>query len=160
MRYAGEFSFARCNDAAGAIILHDSAASNTSRTGRSTSPAAQSKEPKVFAKLRIFRIENRKISVCFTQHAPDGMVDVKSRECTTQGCCKWPNFGVAGTGLTEYCVQHARDGIANVFRNKCRTECCGKCASFGVAGAKTVEYCVQAPDRLTPTGTQSISNNV
>ena len=36
-RYARELSFARCHDEAGAIILHGSAAGNTSRTGRSTS---------------------------------------------------------------------------------------------------------------------------
>ena len=35
-RYTREISFARCNDAAGAIILHGTAAGNTSRTGRST----------------------------------------------------------------------------------------------------------------------------
>ena len=35
-RYTREISFARCNDEAGAIILHGSAAGNTSRTVRST----------------------------------------------------------------------------------------------------------------------------
>ena len=36
MAFLREINFARCNDAAGAIILHDSAAGNTSRTGRTT----------------------------------------------------------------------------------------------------------------------------
>ena len=39
-RYSREFSFARYHDAVVAIMLHSSAAANTSRTGRSTSPAA------------------------------------------------------------------------------------------------------------------------
>ena len=46
-RYALEFSFARCHDEAGAIILillHCCPASNTSRTGELTSPAAKSAE--------------------------------------------------------------------------------------------------------------------
>ena len=52
-RYAREWSFARCHDEAGAIILHGSAADNTSRTGRSTSSAAQIEELQVLAELRI-----------------------------------------------------------------------------------------------------------
>ncbi|CAN0479052.1 unnamed protein product, partial [Ascophyllum nodosum] len=60
------------------------------------------------------------------------MVDVKSRECKTQGCCKWPNFGVAGSRMTEYCTQHAPNGMVNLFRMKCRFGSCGKCTSLGV----------------------------
>ena len=48
-RYAREFSFARCHDEAGAIILillHCFPAGNTSRTGEPTSPAAKSAELK------------------------------------------------------------------------------------------------------------------
>ena len=52
-RYARELSFARCHDEAGAIILHGSAAGNTSRTGRSTSSAAQIEELQALAELRI-----------------------------------------------------------------------------------------------------------
>ena len=52
-RYARELSFARCHDGACAIILHGSAAGNTSRTGRSTSPAAQMEELQAWARLRI-----------------------------------------------------------------------------------------------------------
>ena len=53
-RYARELSFARCHDEeAGAIILHGSAAGNTSRTGRSTSSAAQIEELQALAEMRI-----------------------------------------------------------------------------------------------------------
>ena len=38
--YAREFSFARCHDEAGAIMIHSSAAGNTPRIERSTSPGA------------------------------------------------------------------------------------------------------------------------
>ena len=78
-----------------------------------------------------------------SQHAPDGMVDVKSRKCRTEGCGKIPSFGVAGTKTVEYCLQHATDGMVDVKRRKCRTEGCGKRPSFGVAGTKIAEYCAQ-----------------
>ena len=60
------------------------------------------------------------------QHAPDGMVNVRSRKCRTEGCGKRPSFGIAGTKTGEYCVQHAPDGMVNVCSRKCRTEGCGK----------------------------------
>ena len=65
------------------MIQHGSAAGNTSRTGPSSSPAAQSTELKALAKFRFLEIERRKTSDFCTQHIPDGMVDVKSGECTT-----------------------------------------------------------------------------
>ena len=43
-----------------------------------------------------------------TQHAPDGMVDVKSRNCRTRGCGGKPSFGVGKTRTAEFCAQHAR----------------------------------------------------
>ena len=77
------------------------------------------------------------------------MVDVRSRKCRTEGCGKWPSFGVAGTRTMEYCAQHAWGGMVNVKTRKCRTEGCGKIPSFGVAGTKTREYCAQhAPDEM------------
>ena len=42
-----------------------------------------------------------------TQHAPDGMVDVKSRKCRTRGCGTKPSFGVGNTRTAEFCAQHA-----------------------------------------------------
>ncbi|CAM9683971.1 unnamed protein product [Ascophyllum nodosum] len=82
-----------------------------------------------------------------TKHAPDGMVNVCSRKCGTEGCRKRPSFGVAGTKTTLYCAQHARDGMVDVYIEKCRTESCGNQASFAVAGTKTPEYLGQhAPD--------------
>ena len=74
------------------------------------------------------------------QHAPDGMVNVKSRKCRTEGCGKQPSYGVAGTQTVEYCCQHARDGMVIIYSSrKCRTEGCGKKPSYGVAGTKTAE---------------------
>ena len=52
-----------------------------------------------------------------TQHALDGMVNVRSRKCRTEGCGKQPSFGVAGTKTIEYCAQHALDGMVNVTKN-------------------------------------------
>ena len=71
------------------------------------------------------------------------MVDVKSRKCRTEGCDKWPLYGVAGTKTVEYCAQHAPDGMVDVKSRKCRTEGCGKRPSHGVAGSKPAEYCAQ-----------------
>ena len=42
------------------------------------------------------------------QHAPDEMVDIKSRKCSTHGCGKGPSFGVAVTTTAEYCAQRAK----------------------------------------------------
>ena len=83
------------------------------------------------------------------QHAPEGMVNVRSKKCRTEGCGKQPLFGVAGTKTVEYCAQHAPEGMVNVKSRKCRTEGCGRLPSFGVAGTKTVEYCAQhAPEGM------------
>ena len=76
-----------------------------------------------------------------TQHAPDGMVNVKDRKCIVEGCSKQPSFGVVGTRNAEFCAQHARDGMVNVKDRMCTTEGCGKRPSFGVEGTKTAEYC-------------------
>ena len=80
---------------------------------------------------------------CCAQHAPDGMVDVKSRKCRTEGCGKRPSHGVGGTKTAEYCAQHAPDGMVDVCTKKCRTEGCGKKPSFGVTNTRTAEYCAQ-----------------
>ena len=83
------------------------------------------------------------------QYALDGMVNVCSKKCRTEGCRKGPSYGVAGTKMVEYCAQHTLDGMAKVCRKKCRTEGCGKLPSYGVTGTKTVEYCAQhAPDGM------------
>ena len=77
------------------------------------------------------------------RHAPDGMVNVRSRKCRTEGCGKKPSYGVSGAKTAEYCAQHAPDGMIDVKNRKCGTEGCGKTPSFGVAGTKTAEYCAQ-----------------
>ena len=77
------------------------------------------------------------------------MVDVKNRKCRTEGCDKWPLYGVAGTKFAEYCVQHAADRMVDVKSRKCRTVGCDKWPSYGVKGKKTAEYCAQpAPDGM------------
>ena len=53
-------------------------------------------------------------------HAPDGMVNVKSRKCRTVGCSKGPSFGKAGSNTGEYCSQHAPDGMVKVKSKKQR----------------------------------------
>ena len=78
-----------------------------------------------------------------TQHALDGMVNVRNKRCTTQGCGKEPSFGVAGTKTVECCTQHVPDGIINGRNIKCTTEGCDKEPSFGVAGTKMAKYCTQ-----------------
>ena len=47
----------------------------------------------------------------WAQHASDGMVDVKSRKCRTEGCGKYLLYGMDGTKTAEYCAQHAPVGI-------------------------------------------------
>ena len=94
-------------------------------------------------KVPSFGVAGTKTAEYCAQHAPDGMVDVKSRKCRTQGCRKGPLFGVTGAKTTEYCAQHAPDGMVDVCSRKCRTESCGKRRSFGVAITKTGQYCAQ-----------------
>ncbi|CAN0354423.1 unnamed protein product, partial [Ascophyllum nodosum] len=74
-----------------------------------------------------------------TQDAPQGMVDVKSRECRTGDCGKKASFGVVGTKAASYCEQHASD----VCSRKIRTRGCDMKPLFGVANKKTAEYFVQ-----------------
>ena len=52
------------------------------------------------------------------QHALEGMVDVKSKKCRTEGCGKRPSFGVAGTKNVEHCAQHAPEGMVDVRSRK------------------------------------------
>ncbi|CAN0383960.1 unnamed protein product [Ascophyllum nodosum] len=94
-------------------------------------------------KYALFAVAGTKTVEYCTQHAPDGMVNVRSRMCSTEGCGKRAYFGVAGTKRPEYCIQHAPDGMVNVRKIKCITEGCGKEPSFGVVGSETTEYCAQ-----------------
>ena len=71
------------------------------------------------------------------------MVNVRSRRCRTESCCKNPSFRVAGTKTAEFCAQHALEGMVNVKSKKCRIEGCGKQPSFRVAGTKIAKYCAQ-----------------
>ena len=90
------------------------------------------------------------MAVYCAQHAPDGMVNVNSRNCRNESCVKKPSFGVADSKTVEYCAQQATDGIVDVTsRNYCKTEGCGKGPLFGLAGTKTVEYCVLTYDFIT-----------
>ena len=98
----------------------------------------------VFSKYRIvscgkipsFEVAGTKSAEYCAQHAPDGMVNVCSKKCRTEGYDKQPSFGVAGTKMAEYCAQHPPYGMVDVCNKKCRTENCGKAPSFGVAGTK------------------------
>ena len=51
-----------------------------------------------------------------TQHAPDGMVNVKKIICCSEDCDKSAAFGVEGTKIAEYCRQHALSGMVNVMK--------------------------------------------
>ena len=77
------------------------------------------------------------------QQASNGMINVSSKKCRTEGCGKQPSYGVAGTKTVEYCEQHSPDGMINVYNRKCRTEGCGKVSSLGVTGTKSAEYCAR-----------------
>ena len=77
------------------------------------------------------------------QHALDGMVNVKRRECRTEGCGKRPSFGVAGTKTLVYCARHAPSGMVDACSMKSKTEGWFKKQSFGMATSRTTEYCTQ-----------------
>ena len=89
-----------------------------------------------------FGVADSKTMEYCAQHAPGGMINVRSRKCrsSTSG---------AGTKIRENCAQHEPDGMINVRNRKCRTEGCVKRALFGVAGTKITEYCAQhAPELM------------
>ena len=77
------------------------------------------------------------------QHARDGMVNVKRKQCRIQGCWKQPSFGVASTKTAKYCAQHAPVGMVHVKSRKYRTKGCGKHPSFGVADTNPAKHCTQ-----------------
>ena len=86
------------------------------------------------------------------QHALEGMVDVKSKKCRTEGCGKKPSYRVSGTKTAEYCVQHAPDGMVNVYSKKCGTEGCGKTpVKKGKRGACQQKAATVLPDRTAAT---------
>ena len=85
------------------------------------------------------RVAGTKTAEYCAQPAPEGIVEVKSRNCRTEGCGKRPFFGVTGTKTVEYCAQHASD----VCSEKCKTRGSGKKLSLGVANTKTTDYCAQ-----------------
>ena len=84
----------------------------------------------------------KKAEYC-SRHAPDGMINVHSRKCRTEGCAQIPSFGVDGTRMVKYCAQHALGTMVDINHRKCRPGGCGKFPSFGVAGSKTMEYCAK-----------------
>ena len=69
-------------------------------------------------RVLLFGIEGKKTRDCCAQLAPVGTVNVKGRECRTQGCCKLPTLGVAGTRMAEYCAQYAPERIVNICSKK------------------------------------------
>ena len=91
-----------------------------------------------------FGFKSRQSSECCTTHAPDGIADVQSRECITQGGCKWPKFSVAGKITTRYgvlCVKRTRR-YSQGLRQKVGIEVAGG-AHRSESGPKTVRYCAQ-----------------
>ena len=93
------------------------------------------------------------------EHAPEGMVDVKSGRCKKESCGKQPSFGVPGTKTAEYCAQHAPEGMVNASRKRCGTEGCGKQPSFGFLGTKTTQYCAQhAPEAMVDVRSKRCKN--
>ncbi|CAM9897347.1 unnamed protein product, partial [Ascophyllum nodosum] len=51
-----------------------------------------------------FGVAGTKTAEYCAQHAPDGMVDIRSGTYRTEGCGKVSLRGVAGTKSTEYCA--------------------------------------------------------
>ena len=93
--------------------------------------------------IAAFGVTGTKTAEYCTQHAPNGMVNVKARMCRTEDCSKQPSFGVSGTKTAEFCAKHAPNGMVNVCSRKCRTEGFSKVAVSGVAGTKTSAYCTR-----------------
>ncbi|CAN0354346.1 unnamed protein product, partial [Ascophyllum nodosum] len=90
-----------------------------------------------------FRVAGSKMMEYCAQHAPDGMVDVTSRKCRTDGCGKRPSFRLAGTKTAEYWAQHAPKDVVDGYNRKSETEGCGKKPPSEVANTRSAEYCAQ-----------------
>ena len=66
------------------------------------------------AKYAVYGVEGTKKAELCSQHAREGMVNVRSKRCGHQGCNKIPSYGMEGTRKAELCSQHAREGMVDV----------------------------------------------
>ena len=77
-----------------------------------------------------------------SQHAKDGMVDVKSKRCAHPSCTKHARYGVEGTNARVFWSQHAREGMVDITSKRCAHPSCTKRRSYGVEGTNAV-FCSQ-----------------
>lgn len=77
-----------------------------------------------------------------SEHAEDGMVDVRGKKCAQRGCTKYPSCGWAG-GRVELGAEHAKDGMTAVWRKKCGHSGCKKSPTFSTAERRKRELCVK-----------------
>ena len=70
------------------------------------------------AESRCSELRAKKTVDCCALHALDGIVNVFSRRCKTEGCGEQPSFGVAGRKMAEYCAQNAPYGMVEVCSKK------------------------------------------
>ena len=57
-----------------------------------------------------YGVEGTKKAELCSQHAAEGMVNVKRGRWGHKGCNKWPSFGVAGTKKAELCARAPEGG--------------------------------------------------
>lgn len=75
------------------------------------------------------------------QHAVDGMINVRTTNCSQDGCTIQPSFNVLGSKRAGYCKQHAADGMVAILRStRCSHVMCKKVPNFYVLGSKTGVY--------------------
>ena len=87
----------------------------TVRNGRRLQHKVQSRTLRQGTVVRSCRYKKKEYCA---KHAPNGMVNVKSRKCRTQGCVKAPLFEMAGTKTVVYCAQHAPDEMVDIKSRK------------------------------------------
>ena len=76
-----------------------------------------------------------------SQHAENGMIDVRSKRCRHSGCAKIPSYGKVG-GKAELCAGHAENGMIDVVSKRCGHRGCTKWPSFGKVGG-SAEVCAE-----------------
>jgi hypothetical protein len=80
-------------------------------------------------------------------HKAEGMVDVKSKRCQHEGCCKLgPSFNFEGESKGKFCSSHKAEGMVDVKHDKCLSNAC-----LGTrANNKLKGYCTPCFQHLFP----------
>lgn len=84
-----------------------------------------------------------------SEHAAEGMVSLRTRRCSHDGCSTTASLNVKGSKKAKFCRVIAEPGMVRVTGRLCSQDGCTKAASFTLKG-KSPRFCRKhaAPDMI------------